>query len=538
MAIKGSVKEAGLADVCHLLALGLKTGCLSVTDGSKFGQIYFDRGRITFATIVNRRDRLGDLLLQQGAVTQAQLDEAVEEQARRGDRRLGEILLDMGFIDTETLTACIQHQIQEAIYYLFSWRRGNFQFEPDRRPEAGEILISVNPESLLLEGARRIDEWSVIRKKVPSLDLVFAVDAARLEMAGVDLSPEQRQVLPLLDGRRTVAQVAEAAGVDEYAAARALYGLIQAGFAQRVGQAVAGERDPRADVREARNLGIAFYQTAMLGDAEREFTRVLAAEPGDPEARRYLALVALRRGAAAEAATALEGLLAEGRDDVETRLDLAYALRLEKRFDEALAALDAAAKAAPTDLRIHLARGATQLFAGESAAAAATLRSYRALADDEAQPATYYYCAALAEAVAGRAADAVALVEEGLVAHPASAPLLLLRGNLAEREADMAAAEAAYQQAAEEDPSLPQAHRNLGDMARRRGALHEALEHYRRAAELDPDLGDELYIRMAELYYRRNERDQAVRCWRRALELNPESDVARNHLEVIAGASR
>ena len=43
MAIKGSLKEASLADVCQLLALGQKTGCLSITDKSRFGQIYFDR---------------------------------------------------------------------------------------------------------------------------------------------------------------------------------------------------------------------------------------------------------------------------------------------------------------------------------------------------------------------------------------------------------------------------------------------------------------------------------------------------------------
>ena len=63
MAIKGNLREAGLPDVLQLLAMGQKTGCLSLTDRSLFGYIYFDRGRITYASIVNRRDRLGDLLV-------------------------------------------------------------------------------------------------------------------------------------------------------------------------------------------------------------------------------------------------------------------------------------------------------------------------------------------------------------------------------------------------------------------------------------------------------------------------------------------
>ena len=52
MAIRGSLREASFADVLQLLAMGRKTGCLSVTNRGQFGQIYFEEGRISFATIV------------------------------------------------------------------------------------------------------------------------------------------------------------------------------------------------------------------------------------------------------------------------------------------------------------------------------------------------------------------------------------------------------------------------------------------------------------------------------------------------------
>src|SRR5690554_6212629 len=98
MAIKGSLKEASLADVCQLLSMGQKTGCLSVTDRSRFGRIYFDRGRITHASIINRRDRLGDLLVRDGLLTPQQIREALAEQTSDPERRLGEILLERGWI--------------------------------------------------------------------------------------------------------------------------------------------------------------------------------------------------------------------------------------------------------------------------------------------------------------------------------------------------------------------------------------------------------------------------------------------------------
>ena len=66
MAIKGSLKEASLPDVLQLLSMGKKSGCLSVTHRQNFGYIYFDKGRICYASIVNRRDRLGDILVKNG----------------------------------------------------------------------------------------------------------------------------------------------------------------------------------------------------------------------------------------------------------------------------------------------------------------------------------------------------------------------------------------------------------------------------------------------------------------------------------------
>lgn len=539
MAIKGSLKAAGLADVCQLLAMGQKTGCLSVTDRSRFGQIYFDRGRITFATIVNRRDRLGDLLVRKGSVTHEQLREAVEAQAEEPDRRLGELLLERGYIDTETLRTVVKQQIKEAIFHLFTWKRGSFHFEAGKTPGSGEILIAVNPEMLLLEGARRVDEWSIIEEKIPSTDVIFGLDLSRVAEVGANLTREQEAVIRYIDGKRTLEELAEAAALSEFATGKALYGLLHAGYAHRVGRREAGDTalEP-ADLVEIRNLGVAFYETAMLDDAEREFRRVLAGDPHDDDARHYLALIALRQGAVDDAVRGLAALLEASGPRVGAFLNLAFALRLQGRYGDALRALDEAERLAPDDVRIALAQGATRLHAGETREAAERLAEYRRrLGPDRPPPATYYHCAGLAALVEGRLDDAASLVEEGLGAHPASAPLHNLAGNVAEGQADMAAAESAYRRAAEEDATLAQPHRNLGDLANRRGNHAAALDHYRRAAELNPELGDELYTRLAELHYRRNERQQAIECWRKAVALNPDNEVARNHLEVVARAT-
>src|SRR5215210_6895099 len=103
MAIKGSLKEASLPDVLQLLTMGKKTGCLAVTHRSNFGYIYFDKGRICFASIVNRRDRLGDILVKSGLISPEQLDYAIGLQSKQRDKRLGDLLVSQDIISREAL---------------------------------------------------------------------------------------------------------------------------------------------------------------------------------------------------------------------------------------------------------------------------------------------------------------------------------------------------------------------------------------------------------------------------------------------------
>ncbi|HXV86944.1 MAG TPA: DUF4388 domain-containing protein, partial [Gemmatimonadales bacterium] len=231
VAIQGKLEEAGLPDVLQLLALGKKTGCLSLTDQMLQGQIYLNVGRITFAAVANRRDRLGDMLVRGGRITQEQLSQAMERQTADQTKNLGQILVESGQVARAELERFAHVQIEEAVYFLFTWRRGTFTFESGVQPSQQDFLVSINPEGLLLEGARRVDEWSLIQKKIPSFDMVFRLDKARLADSDVSLTTEQRRLLPLLDGTHDVNALVEESAMAEFDVGKALYGLVSAGFA-------------------------------------------------------------------------------------------------------------------------------------------------------------------------------------------------------------------------------------------------------------------------------------------------------------------
>src|SRR5687768_4980600 len=115
MPIKGSLKEASLPDVIQLLQFGRRTGCLALADRQRLGSIYLADGWITYAAIVNRRDRLGDVLLHHGMVTREQLEQALQLQQGSRGRRVGEILVNLGAISADQLRVVLRSQVQEAV---------------------------------------------------------------------------------------------------------------------------------------------------------------------------------------------------------------------------------------------------------------------------------------------------------------------------------------------------------------------------------------------------------------------------------------
>ena len=535
MAIRGSLKEASLPDVLQLLSMGKKTGCLSVTHRSNFGYIYFDKGRICYASIVNRRDRLGDILVKSGLVSHEQLDEAVRHQERWRDKRLGEILIDLEAISREDLHRQMKLQIEEAVYYLFTWTQGTFNFEADIRPEEQDFLVSINPESLLLEGARRVDEWSLIEKKIPSFDIVFDVDRARLADAEAALTPEQEMLLGLIDGRRDVVALMDESGLGEFEVGKALYGLATAGFLHRVGKSKAAEPAVSpARVDEHRNLGVAFYKTGMLEEALREFRRVIDLLPGDAQARFYVGLVLMRQGKWPDAANAFHEAASQPGAKPAVFHNLAYALERLGRYEEAAAALDEAVRrGGGQDPRILTSRGVVALRLGDVAGAEDRLAECRGLWGKRGPVAAWYHYAALVAALRGDAARAVELLSEGVAAHPHSGVLLNNLAAAHERTGALREVDPMLERGLAEDGGIAQLHKNLGDSFYRRAQYDEALDAFLRAVKINPALGEDVYLKLGNIRYRRQEREEAVRCWERALELDPENAIIRKNLDAV-----
>lgn len=533
MAIKGSLREASLPDVVQLLFLGRRTGCLSVANERNFASIWFDDGWIAFAGLLLRPDRIGDRLVASGRLRPDQLTQAIAVQQAVPGQRLGAVLRQLGFLTPDDVESEVRRQVEETIYTLFTWTSGTFSFEAGVRPEEADAVLRLNPDGLLLEGARRVDEWSVIAKKIPSLDAVFALEGEVRGGADGDevLVETERRLLPYLDGSRTVRDMMDATGLTDFEVCRVLYGLLSAGRLRRVATApTAPPRESGSRLEEHRNLGTAFYRTGMLLEAEREFRRVAELRPDNGEGPFHLGLIALRQARWDDAIVQLKDAAERSGPRPAILHNLALALESLGRLDEADAALAEALKRDEADARLWIGWGLLALRRNETPAALERFARARERLGAATPPARWFWGCGWAQALAEAWPDALLTVREGVTHYPDHPVLRTSLGVLLEASGEVGEAEAHLRHALGEDPTIPQISKNLGDLLYRAGRWEEAEDAYQRAAKLSPALGDDLYFKLGNLACRRGDIAIARQHWEEAVRLNPEHALARANL--------
>lgn len=534
MTIQGSLREASLPDVIQLLFLGRRTGRLALADRQRHASIWFEDGWISHAAIVNRRDRLGEVLVKSGAISSVELEAALAVQASDPSRRIGDLLVSRGALSSDDLRRYMRTHIEEALYALFTWSTGTFTFEAGITPEADEGTGRFSPEAILLEGARRVDEWSLIERKIPSFDIVLAPEPAQDPSADLGFTETQRRILPLLDGQRDLRQVIEETALADFTACQAVYGLLTAGLIRQVGVRTLAEpaRELESQIAEHRNLGVAFYRTGMLDESEREFRRVRAMRPSEGGAPFFLGLIAGRRGQWEEALAHLREAADRSGPRPPILHNLAVAYEHLDRLEEADTTWAEANRRSPEDPRILLGWAILAHRRQQLDPARRRLQAARQRFGDRI-PALWYWAAARAEAAAEQLGSAVEIARGAVQAYPNDPVLANTLAVLLELTGDPAAAERILRAFLEEDATLPQLSRNLGDLCYRSGRFDQATESYERAVRLAPDLGDEVYFRLGNLAYRRGDLEGARQHWGRTIGLNPAHQLARANLDTL-----
>jgi uncharacterized protein DUF4388 len=259
MPIEGPLRELGIHDVFQLLDLSRKTGMLRVTSQLRDdeGVVYFDGGRVVHASIRSKPSTV----------------EAGVQTSREIERRA-------------------RQQIEATVFELMSWREGFFSFEERALADIPrDTQVKVSTESLLMEGARRIDEWSRIADKVPSLAVIPVLAPVSEEHeTQLDLLPHEWEVLTMIDGQRDLRAISAALGRADFEVAKVAYGLVTTGVVEiirppRVSQSMAAVQSAaHEEAMSHLQLGFTAVRSGNLSTARSSFERFLEMAPNDSEA--------------------------------------------------------------------------------------------------------------------------------------------------------------------------------------------------------------------------------------------------------------
>jgi len=189
MTFQGSLTELHLPDIIQLVSVSAKTGVFRLTGGSRRGEIYLNKGQIVHA-------ELDDL------------------------------------------------EGEEAVYSLAIWREGEFHF--DTGVAAPRQTIKKSNTSLLMEAARRLDEWRVLSRKIPSVDLIPEFVLLENRDGQINLNTMEWLLLSRIDGQRSLRAIAVAADLSVFDAAKLLYGLVATGLIRLKGSSAGGSATPGA----------------------------------------------------------------------------------------------------------------------------------------------------------------------------------------------------------------------------------------------------------------------------------------------------
>lgn len=270
MALKGTLKDFGIADILQLIGQQQKTGVLRVTNKREEVVVAFRDGNIVRAEAEHRarKELLGAMLRAAELVTQQQLELALETQ-KRTLQRLGDVLVANGAIRAEKLRDIMQLQTSETLYRLFGWKSGTYEFE-QTEVDADLVITPLRAETVLMEGFRRVDEWPEVRKRISSLQVTFeklkelpsqkkpADDGLALSLGDAfgqtgeksaspsdsdSIGESEHIVFQKIAPGRSAARVIELACLGEFETAKALSNLVAQGYLKVLSPSSRGGRD-------------------------------------------------------------------------------------------------------------------------------------------------------------------------------------------------------------------------------------------------------------------------------------------------------
>jgi len=251
MAFKGTLREFKVPDILQLISLQKKTGILTFNSQEGFITLIFEDGFIIGIDAFPKKleMRVGNVFVKQEIISEEMLQRALSIQ-KRTNQKVGEILIGMGLIDEKIIPEVLKIQATQIVLSLFNWKKGEYNFKVlDYIDKELRLLAPIAVDNLIMEGVQMLDEWPLIKKVIPSEDIIFEPvflgnkkiamiseyddDLQSKDSNTLYLTETEVNLLKHINGKNTVKDIVELGLFTEYKIYKNLFNLANKGLMKK-----------------------------------------------------------------------------------------------------------------------------------------------------------------------------------------------------------------------------------------------------------------------------------------------------------------
>jgi len=251
MAFKGTLREFKVPDILQLISLQKKTGILTFNSQEGFITLIFEDGFIIGIDAFPKKleMRVGNVFVKQEIISEEMLQRALSIQ-KRTNQKVGEILIGMGLIDEKIIPEVLKIQATQIVLSLFNWKKGEYNFKVlDYVDKELRLLTPIAVDNLIMEGVQMLDEWPLIKKVIPSEDIIFEPvflgnkkilliseyddDLQSKDSNTLYLTETEVNLLKHINGKNTVQDMVELGLFTEYKIYKNLFNLANKGLIKK-----------------------------------------------------------------------------------------------------------------------------------------------------------------------------------------------------------------------------------------------------------------------------------------------------------------
>ncbi len=252
--MNGELAEGVVPGLLREIYVGRRNGTLTLARAEERQSLRFRRGHIVNAHTNVLEERLGEMLVRRGLLSEADLVRSTEIVVRE-KRRLGEVLAELKLIDANGLEDAVGLHVHEMLAKVFLWQDGTFAFEEEEpEAEAGqELTLKLSTGGLILEAVQAVRDPDVVRFALGDLDRVLAPsNDPLLRFQALTLAPEDGFVLSRVDGFTSAREIVQMIPLPPERTQRSLLGLLSTGVIEFVGVRPSRKAAPAAGVERSR----------------------------------------------------------------------------------------------------------------------------------------------------------------------------------------------------------------------------------------------------------------------------------------------